>query len=666
MNPWERDWREEDKPWQRNWSSSPADTAETTASSLGKTAASAVPKGLFNLVGLFGGMNDLGRSAATWAMQKSGMKPDEIDQAMQARQQFDPMARAFDAMPNSKDVQGAVEKVTGKLPLYEPQTRPEKGLDTFIQLGIGMGKPSAATIGKVVAPATAGTEIAGAATKDDPMMRAVGGFLGGAVPAGFNAWQNVPQKVVRQAIGDITPQQIADAKALQQQGKNVGVPLMGPEALPNSGVQQLASDIAASRTGAPIMRQFLESRPDNIRNAVGGLLNQVGPYRTPEAAAGLGAETATDAIKAAEKARTAATSPFYQAARQDVVGPDALEGLSRALRNQKPFFELPEQQSAIAQYQKVLDPKSGMNAIAADNLYKAARGDTEVAGIGASSADKQAAAVLKPLVGDLKYASEINSPNLAQGRALHEQITNDVINPLVAGPVGRMAGYKSGGFDPANTPVVARVVGELGNTAMARPETIRELHTHLNAQDKSAFPAVARSWLESAFDQSTKQVQSGQNVKLGANFNIDVRGTDFQKANFDEVMRGVAQAQGKNPDSLVKGANVLMDTMAATGRVPGIGSQTAGRLGTQAELSRNPVSAASDILSAKPLGMVGRMSESVFNARRNRIVAGWMTDPNSVDVLVKMARLKPDGITARFYLEQLLNANKEASRETAE
>jgi hypothetical protein len=43
-----------------------------------------------------------------------------------------------------------------------------------------------------------------------------------------------------------------------------------------------------------------------------------------------------------------------------------------------------------------------------------------------------------------------------------------------------------------------------------------------------------------------------------------VFGNDQQRANFEEVLRGVAQANGVNPAQYVAGANKLMQTLEAT------------------------------------------------------------------------------------------------------
>jgi hypothetical protein len=78
-------------------------------------------------------------------------------------------------------------------------------------------------------------------------------------------------------------------------------------------------------------------------------------------------------------------------------------------------------------------------------------------------------------------------------------------------------------------------------------------------------------------------------------------------------------------------------------------------------LSRNPITAAAETLSTQPATAVGRWAKDVYFGRRNAELAQWFTDPDTVQILVKMAKLKPDGVTARYYLGQLLNLNKEVN-----
>jgi len=89
------------------------------------------------------------------------------------------------------------------------------------------------------------------------------------------------------------------------------------------------------------------------------------------------------------------------------------------------------------------------------------------------------------------------NPNIANAQRTYADITRDTIDPLMAKPVGVVAGRA--GFDPAAPSPVPRITGAVANADIARPDTIRTLYTQLNAQDPRAFPGVARNWLQNEF-----------------------------------------------------------------------------------------------------------------------------------------------------------------------
>lgn len=649
--------------------------SQETATGLTKAALSAVPKGIFNAIGAPADFLKLGGLGQDWLAGKMGASPEQIAQLQQVRDWMPPLGPLGSALPTSAQVRQGVEQFTGKLPLYEPQTRPEKVIDTAIQMAVGLGKPSLLTLGKVVAPATAGTEVAGALSDDNPWYRALGGLLGGGAAAATNAYRSIPGNLVRQTVGDLTPAQITAAQARELKGQAVGVPLMGPESLPNSGIQQLASDVLASRTGAPIVRDFLEQRPGQVKSALERFKDAIAGYRSPGETAQLAEKTASDVLQGtggnylalgSNTARTARTSPFWEAQKRIDVGnppnPDLQFGLQSIIGNIDSEIALAGKASdkgkILTGLKVQLDNATTPTQV--DNVYQAFRKRLNP-GPTASVDEQIAAGVLGEHVASLKALTDLPSvsPHLAAGRAQYERITQQETNPLQSSLVGKMAPGKKGLYDPSQPPDVKRVVGTV--TEGADTNEIRQLHTHLNAQDPQAFPAVARSWIHNTFDAASQRLQGGENVKLGVNWANEVRGTPQQRANFDEIMRGVAEAHGVPSDQLVRGANTLLQTLEATGKIPGIGSQTAQRLATQAELGRNPVTAVTDALSTRPAGAVGRWAEQLFTGRRNAVLAQWFTDPNSVDILVKMAKLKPDGVTARYYLGQLLNMSKEVN-----
>ena len=392
---------------------------------------------------------------------------------------------------------------------------------------------------------------------------------------------------------------------------------------------------------------------------MGGLLGDVAPETDPRVAAATAQKTATDVIGNAEQARTDAVSPYYKAAETQSVDPAAqfqayLQAQQAA--NRFPSSMFPQQSSAIDAYLSKMASPDAANAGFADRLYRQARNESELPEIGATPEQKNVAAAIGPIAGALKTSSGSN-PSIAQGRQLYQDITRNSIDPLTSGPMGVVAGRT--GFDPGAPSPVPRVTGVLSNESVARPDNIRDLYTQMNALNPTAFPGMARTWLQNEFDSATQRAQAGDNRMMGANFAKSVYGTDQQRANLQEILRGVARANGADPDAFAAGADKLMQTLSATGKVPGIGSPTVSRGDLQAQLSKNVVGTiASNTNPFKIPETLGNKASALYNASRNKQIAEILTAPDSVQQIVKMAKLSPNGLTARYYAAALLGLDR--------
>jgi hypothetical protein len=662
------------------------DATQSTMADIGKSAAYAIPKAFTSMAGLPADLRDL---SALGRNKMLSWLPDSIGPAAGAvsniADYMNPATAIAKLLPTSGRLRGAAEQVTG--PWYDPQTRAGKVTDTALQTAALMGRNLLTMPFKtagIVAGSTAGTETAGALSNDNPWLRFAGGLLGMSPVALASAYTNAPGKAVRQAIGDMTPAQITEAQAKQDAARAAGIPLMGPEALPDSGIQQLAADVAASRSGGAVMRPYLAQRPTQVRSAVqGGLLGPIGAADTPAANAARAQSAATQVIENAQAARTAATRPLYEQAATDVAPPasvqaviDAALGRAKAtdpeyakaltkfasdLQTTRPGVP-PGARLSLEQYRALgAGPQPRTEVGPLSDTYKRVREQLDIPTIGASQEDRIAQGILGPFNTQLGATLREASPTWARANQLYQGITRGTIEPLTAGPVGVVAGRT--GFDAAAPSAVPRVTGVIANADVARPETIRSLYTNLNQVDRQAFPGVARTWLENAFNDATQRIQGGENRMMGANFAKSVFGTDQQRANFNEVLRGVAQAHGADPDQFVRGANTLMQTLEATGRIPGVGSPTAMRGALAEQLGKSPIADFTNLgglVTGKTLAK--RMNDALLAGRYGRL-AEVFTAPDSVQQIARMAKLDPRGLTAQYVTAALLGLDRAAASE---
>jgi hypothetical protein len=101
-----------------------------------------------------------------------------------------------------------------------------------------------------------------------------------------------------------------------------------------------------------------------------------------------------------------------------------------------------------------------------------------------------------------------------------------------------------------------------------------------------------------------------------------------------------------------------MQTLEATGKVPGSGSPTATRGQLADQLSKSRFADGVSAISSNPLGFLSTRIRGAMMAGRYGQLADVFTVPDSVQQIVKMAKLNPNGITAQYYTAALLGLDR--------
>jgi hypothetical protein len=664
------------------------DEAKATALDVAKSAAYAAPKAAAGFAGMpkdFASLSELAHNSLNqylpeW-MQSGANAVRNISQS--------PLLRLAERGVGSQDIRGAAEKVTG--PWYEPQTLPGKFADTFTQVGLTGGRNLLTTPGKVAAMAggaATGATAAGALTNDNPWAKLAGMLVGGGVPTAAMAYVGKPGQQLRQAFGNLTPEQIAAGRMMEANAKQMGVPLTGIESLDRG--YELASTVGAHPAGYSKLRSFLLDRPAKVESAVNrGLIEPTGNTDIPTVNAARAQEAATNAIAGAEKSVTDETSPIYQAAQKDLVDKKEMAALVSRAKARAASDTTGILSPVVSEYIKRLTTSESTPAITGipgkmgqgrwipgtpdvpaqpasyaldignlDRARKYFRDIKELPPFAAEAIPKEAGTAIGGLNRELKDVMAKGSPRWDEARQLHQDLTQQRVDPLLSSGVGKLAGK---GFDPAVYPAVQRAEEVLSNVKEVRPETIKTVYKSLNEQDAQAFPGIAKTWIENSFDRAMKDNVGGVPSTVGAKLARDVAGSPVQKQNFDEVLRGVAEARGVNPDEYVQGANVLLDVLRRTGKTPGQGSQTFGRSAAESELNKTFFGDLLSTISLNPGRVFGRRWSTNIGQKRFETLADALTAPNSVDTLVKMAKLEPSGLTAKYYAAMLLGLDKAAA-----
>lgn len=587
-----------------------------------KTTPAGLARGTAGLLGMPADAINMVDSAWQWLVSK-GLEKTGVwtpEQAQKARQPLpgieDRSTRA--GMPTSKLLVDATEKAIG--PLYKPQTTvgeyvntaaefapsaimtagtiPQRVAQTFVPV---FTSETAGQVARQVAPEWEGTaRVAGALT----------GAVGTAVaqvPRGANV-------VMRDAVQGATEAEIEAAYQLMDDAANLpggGVTLTLNDALNQvtngrmTRLQQLDRVVTNSGgPGAETMAGVYSQRPGQVRATGQAQLDNLAPnpYAADQAAQ-RGQTAAQGAIQDVRAERSAATRPYYEAASRDTVPTPDVEAVIRRLDEVIANAPTPELGEAARQLRgqlilnpatpgtpaarvPVTDPRTGRiirydttpatpgtpevprtNVGELDQVYGQARDDfmgPPVLGETGSAARARNAA--GQAIGPLNLSLEAASPSLRQGRAVHQQMTNDVVLPAEQGPLGRI-----NNIDPGAENASARMGEQLAAPGVDRyHDVVAQSVQRLSRRDPRAAETLARDYVGDVLNQATRDLQGGANVYGGAKFFQRIAGDEASLRNLEAMVSNLP-----NGAQRWAGFHRFLDVVQATSYKAQKGSDTA-------------------------------------------------------------------------------------------
>lgn len=286
-----------------------------------------------------------------------------------------------------------------------------------------------------------------------------------------------------------------------------------------------------------------------------------------------------------------------------------------------------------------------------ESVYKSNRDKLDL-NLQPTAAEKTTAAVLKSHVKRLDSLIQDVSPAIRQGREIYAEMSRDLVDPLFKGPMGKLAGK---GVDAQREAPYARMISEMQSDT-ATPKRIAEIADQFKKVDKEAFPNMTRAYLEERLNTSLKDLQGRRNPAAGANFRNAVEGTPKDKANLKTMIEKTAETQGQNPKQVYAGFRTLLDVLDATGRVPGMGSQTQSRMENAAMARQNPVSGAVEAVSTTPTHRIAKWMDDLVYKKTYSKLAEVFTSPESVKEMKKLAELKPTSPEAQQIVATMLTS----------
>ena len=144
-------------------------------------------------------------------------------------------------------------------------------------------------------------------------------LAGGMVPGMVLAARGTAGDRAAAAMGNVTPEQLQLAQALQERARAAGTPLTGYEAIqsvtglnPKMQTQQRIAEQSDAAPGSGLTG-MMQDRPGANQAMFENVANGVSPANPfPDTLAGRMQEAASNSIKSAQEARTAEAGPFYQ------------------------------------------------------------------------------------------------------------------------------------------------------------------------------------------------------------------------------------------------------------------------------------------------------------------------------------------------------------------
>lgn len=481
--------------------------------------------------------------------------------------------------------------------------------------------------------------------------------------------------LVRQATRELSPEDWQRAQQLQTTAREVGVPLLGSEALaPRVGpgaIGQLASDVKATSRGAPIINPVFEQRPAAITAAVKRATAPLGPASSADDVLTNVQTTAQRAIDAAVKERTRVTDPLYRAATPIDVPEEAVAGIisniDSAVADVGAKSDIGK---ALTSLRGKLMTEAGpeTNTGHLNTVYKELR-DSLAMSPEMGGAARSHVGVLSPIASQIDDALRTHNPTYATASDLYQRMSGPVTF-LSGEPGGPAALYRRIAEAP-NNEALRRLMLDPENVS---PETVATIGTLFNNNPK-ALAAWTRHYLENALDKTSKRLQSGDNPALGANWSNLVAGTPQTRGVLDAYLQQVDPSGGAQ-----RGLGRLLDVLERTAKTPGTGSPTAQRLQLGESLGGGPASTVAQIGAGAVMASTGipagqlaggyLVAGGIFNQIRRAYlnlgsakIARALTAPDAVGKLRSLARKDPGTPAAATAVLGILGGRAEAEKE---
>lgn len=554
----------------------------------------ALARGVGNLVGAPRDVADMAGQGAAYVAGAAGEMASRdsglVGAAARALRNAAPTQAQIDArVAQSPMLQGA-QRLAAEMPRTPFPTGAEAGRFIIDQFGIP-DQPAQTPEGRVGAEAVS-TGVASMLPGRAPVVArdiAIGSTVGaasgvareagqgdaGALVAGLGtaggiaslqALRGMVGRTAERALAGVSVADFTRAERLMQDAAAAGMPITALEAIQavtgqNLPMQDLQRFLERSIGGGPVLAPMMQGRPAGNATA----FERVAPPR-PARVDTVGPEAqraAEGAMVDAMSARTAAVTPLYRSAANAVAGSPQLAAQVQAAG----VRALNDIDASIAGdstglLRGAMGPERDMlaNAIAAsdfegiDRAFKAIRDRVELpAQPGVPAIESEIAGRLMAPLNAMRADLRAIVPDYDRAIATYERISRDTVEPLAAGPVGRISRTA---MPEAQGPALLPAAP----TAAGVDETVvRDALARLRTRNPQAARDLISLYLRNTFEEATQRLASGPNVAGGAKFAAVVSGNSEQARNLEAAIR----AGLPNGDAVWTGFRRFLDVLDA-------------------------------------------------------------------------------------------------------
>lgn len=482
--------------------------------------------------------------------------------------------------PNGPSTEGMNRRVnqadiaTGGGGFHAPQTMGGRFAETVGEMAPGAILPgsTAARVARVAVPAVASqtaSELAPDGYK--PAAKIAGGIIGGGLEGFGEGIAAAPSQILARSASGLTQDQIAAAVALRSHAASLGLDLTIPEAAQQvtngaTGMGRLQRILESTNRTQPDLSAYFAQRPDQVRGAVTGFADGLAPGGTGSPSMlGLDANRAAmGAQMDANSQRAALSRPYYTEADQAQVDPggigEIIDRLNSQIAGDKTGLISPRLQALRSS----LTDQGGAPILDQGNLSTARnywQDQIDLPPTGQAPLTKYEGGIISSHLKDLDALLKAN-PSRQAGDAVYASASRNIVDPLNAGPVGRIAATdalpeQTAALYPQNPPV-----GQSGDTSAAL--------SALDSQREGLAAALTHQHIMTGFNQATRDLTSGPSQYGGAAFARALMGNNEQAATLRAGLDTIDPSgfQSSNLDGLV-------EALMATGKRERPGSMTA-------------------------------------------------------------------------------------------